>query len=73
MWVTDFEATDHDFLNATNSTYLWSENLPSPMGLNLTAFQGKLVAKTAKAVKAKNEGEILDWQEVLSLVKKEWL
>jgi len=68
LWVPDF--LTKKFIKAETAVYLHSKDLPSPMGLNLSAFKTK---EELEKVKAKYGGEILDWKQVLELVKKEWL
>lgn len=46
-------------IDATQATYLISENLPSPMGANLSGFEQASVAAQTQAEKT---GQILDWK-----------
>lgn len=64
LWVTDFE-NPPAMVRAESAMFLHSPHLPSPMGMNLTAFAPD--ADTA-AILAKYPGELLDWQQVLALV-----
>lgn len=52
--------------DATKSTYLISQNIPSPMGAFLTAFKNE-----GEAIKIKSEkgGNIYSWQELLKHFK----
>ena len=68
LWVPDF--LTKKFIPAETALYLYSKNLPSPMGLNLSAFKTK---EELEKVRAKYGGEILNWDQVLQLVKKEWI
>ena len=68
LWVPDF--TTKEFMSAQKAYYLYSKNLPSPMGLNLSAFQSM---EELQKLKEKYGGEVLKWEQVLELVKKEWL
>ncbi|SNZ08636.1 copper chaperone NosL [Persephonella hydrogeniphila] len=68
LWVPDF--LTKKFIRAENAIYLHSKDLPSPMGLNLSAFETR---EELEKVRAKYSGEILNWQQVLELVKKEWI
>ncbi len=68
LWVPDF--LTKEFIPAEKALYLRAKDLPSPMGLNLSAFKNK---QELEKVKQKYGGEILNWQQVLHLVQKEWL
>ncbi|NPA17121.1 nitrous oxide reductase accessory protein NosL [Persephonella sp.] len=68
LWVPDF--LTKKFIPAETAIYLHSKDLPSPMGLNLSAFKTR---DELEKVKQKYGGEILNWEQVLQLVKKEWL
>ncbi|WP_276390322.1 nitrous oxide reductase accessory protein NosL [Eudoraea chungangensis] len=49
------------FIDATQASYLISENIPSPMGEFLTAFKdGKATAKA----QSENDGEVLTWKQL---------
>ncbi len=52
-----------ELIDATQATYLISENIPSPMGEFLTAFASSEDAQEAQKV---NGGELLSWDELLS-------
>lgn len=52
------------WLNADSCYFLISENLPSPMGANLSAYKDKASADQMKSLK---EGEVYNWT---SLVEK---
>jgi len=54
-------------IDATKATYLISENIPSPMGENLSAFQAKEAADKAKM---KYEGKLYSWKEILDHFNK---
>jgi len=56
-----------NFAIAEQSTYLISENLPSPMGAFITAFENK---ETAIAVQKEKEGNIYKWQALISTFYK---
>jgi len=68
LWVPDF--LTKRFIPAETAVYLHSKNLPSPMGLNLSAFKTK---EELEKIKQKYGGEVLNWKQVLQLVEKEWL
>jgi copper chaperone NosL len=52
-----------ELVDATEATYLISENIPSPMGAFLSAFENKEEAERAHAA---NKGELLTWVELQS-------
>lgn len=64
--ITDY-FTPGKFVDATKATYLISENLPSPMGANLTGFSSK--AKAEKVQKEKN-GTLYSWNELKIFFEK---
>jgi len=68
LWVTDF-GNPGNLVDATTAQYLVAPTLPSPMGLNLTAFAE---AGTAQSVAADHSGGILSWVGVQSLVRRQW-
>ena len=53
--------------NATNSFYVVSKKIPSPMGGNLSAYPDKT---SATAVLEKNGGEVYSWTEILESYSK---
>ncbi|WP_051654290.1 nitrous oxide reductase accessory protein NosL [Persephonella sp. KM09-Lau-8] len=68
LWVPDF--LTKKFIPAEKALYLRAKDLPSPMGMNLSAFENR---QELEKVKQKYGGEILNWKQVLQLVKKEWI
>lgn len=54
-------------IDATNATFLISENIPSPMGAYLSAFKNK---EDAKRIQAKKGGELYTWDELLKHLSK---
>ena len=64
--VTDFD-TPHKLIPADSATYLISENMPSPMGANLNAFYS---ATSAQSYQSEKGGELLTWQQMVSLYQK---
>lgn len=61
--VTDFERPD-EFIDAQQAWYLQSPHLPSPMGMNLSAFEDEDVVENLLQV---HEGRKMDWTEVLQM------
>jgi len=68
LWVPNF--LTKKFIKAETAVYLHSKNLPSPMGLNLSAFSSM---EELEKIRKKYGGEVLNWKQVLDLVQKEWL
>lgn len=64
--ITNFSKAP-EFTDATKAFYLLSENLPSPMGENLTGFGDKAFAEKVKKEKS---GKLLNWTQVIDLLKK---
>ena len=54
-------------VDAKSATYLISENLPSPMGANLTGFQN---LSDAELVLKEKQGKLFTWNELLDLFSK---
>lgn len=50
------------FVDAVNATYLISENFPSPMGANLSAYGSK---ENAEKFQKNYPGELMTWEEIL--------
>jgi copper chaperone NosL len=65
LWVVDFNNPPH-LLPLDEAFFLHSRDLRSPMGLNLTAF-GPGIQQSA--VLHAFYGEIIDWPQVLDLVR----
>jgi copper chaperone NosL len=69
MWVINF-AEPQALIAATTAVYLHSPQLPSPMGLNLSAFSERM---SAQKLSNHYPGNIITWQDVQSLVGNEWI
>lgn len=63
LLVTDFSRPGQ-FIRAGEAVFMQSENQPSPMGLNLSAFSDQA---TAAAMAREKQGQLLRWPEVLKL------
>ena len=63
--VTDFRKPEN-LIDADKAIFLQSKNLPSPMGMFLTAFNDRA---TADLMQEKNGGRILTWNEAVQAVK----
>ena len=50
-------------IDATQATFLISENIPSPMGAFLSAFKTR---EEAKRIQEKKSGDIYTWEELLN-------
>jgi len=64
--VTDFAAPE-TFIDATDGFYVHNEDFRSPMGLNVMAFDSE---PSRQKFVAENNGHLLDWIDVIELVKK---
>jgi copper chaperone NosL len=69
MWTVDFEHPG-ELINAEDAIYLYSPNLSSPMGLNVSAYGDP---EFARSMQQQYEGELIDWNKVLDLVEMIWL
>ena len=63
--VTNFDKPE-DLLDAEDAIFLQSKNLPSPMGMFLTAFQNRAAATK---MQEQQGGRILTWNEAVQAVK----
>ena len=63
--VTDFRNPEN-LIDADKAIFLQSKNLPSPMGMFLTAFKDRAAASL---VQEENGGRILTWNEAVQAVK----
>ncbi len=68
MWVADFANKD-SFIRVEKAKFLVSENLRSPMGLNISAYSSE--EDLQKAFRNFG-GTVMSWEEVLSYVRKRW-
>ena len=66
LLVNDYHAPK-ELINATESHYLISQNLPSPMGAFLTAFRDKAAAYEMQKAKG---GEVFEWDGLLAYLKE---
>ncbi|KAB7530424.1 hypothetical protein F8C76_02640 [Flagellimonas olearia] len=64
--VNDFDQPG-ELVDATKTTYLISENIPSPMGAFLSAFSNK---KAAQYVLDSNGGKLYSWAEIKERFKQ---
>ncbi|MGB9873912.1 MAG: nitrous oxide reductase accessory protein NosL [Hydrogenobacter sp.] len=67
-YVVNFNAPD-EFLPADEAYYVRSPQIRSPMGMNISAYRSREDAQ--KAIMGK-QGEILEWQTLRELIKKEY-
>ncbi|MEO0202507.1 MAG: nitrous oxide reductase accessory protein NosL [candidate division WOR-3 bacterium] len=65
-YVTNFLNPD-EFIDAKNAVYLRAPEIKSPMGMNLSAYKS-----LDDASKVSKEGEILDFEKLRNLIKKEF-
>ena len=64
--VTDF-ATPGSFIDAVNAFYVQNDNFRSPMGLNVVAFESEV---SRQKFVAESGGSLLNWVDVIELVKQ---
>ncbi len=67
LYLVNDYLTPGELIDATTSTFLISKNIPSPMGAYLSAFAD---AEKAKATQAEQGGELYDWNEIKTHLKK---
>ncbi len=65
--ITDF-ATPENFTDAKTAHFLISQNLPSPMGADLTGFSSRV---DAGKFRSEYEGKILTWSETVQEIHGE--
>lgn len=65
--VTDY-ANQGNLIDAKSAFYLISENLPSPMGANLSAYSNQ---RTAIEMQEKKGGNVLGFDEVLNHINND--
>ncbi len=61
--ITDYNSPGK-LIDATSAIYLISENLPSPMGANLTGFQNR---SDAEKTASEKDGNLYSWDELKGL------
>ena len=64
--VTDF-ATPETFIDATTAFYFQNDNYRSPMGSNVMAFDSEI---SRQKFVAENGGSLLNWVDLIELVKR---
>ncbi|MCU0364515.1 MAG: nitrous oxide reductase accessory protein NosL [Ignavibacteriaceae bacterium] len=64
--VTDF-AKPETFIDATNAFFIQNENFRSPMGSNVMGFSSEI---SRQKFIAESGGSLLNWVDVIELVKK---
>jgi copper chaperone NosL len=66
LWTIDF-SNPGMWVKADDAFYLRSMNLPSPMGMFLSSYAFR---EKAEEMKEQLQGDLMNWQEVMSLVNK---
>jgi nitrous oxide reductase accessory protein NosL len=64
--VTDF-ATPGTFIDATDAFFVQNDNIRSPMGSNVSAFDSEI---SRQKFTAESGGHLLNWVDVIELVKQ---
>jgi len=62
LYLSNDYASPEALIDATQATFLISQNIPSPMGAFLSAFKEK---KDAVKTQAEKGGELYNWEELL--------
>jgi copper chaperone NosL len=66
-FLTNHYESPTALISATEATFLISENLPSPMGAYLTAFED---AAQAEKIQTEKGGELYNWETLKTHLKK---
>jgi copper chaperone NosL len=66
-FLTNHYESPTALISATEATFLISENLPSPMGAYLTAFED---AAQAEKIQAEKGGELFNWEALKTRLMK---
>ena len=66
LYLSNNFTNPEELIDATQATFLISENVPSPMGAFLTAFKTK---DAAKIVLNEKGGKLYSWDELLNHLK----
>lgn len=69
LWTINFSDPGH-FINVSQSLFLISDDLKSPMGLNLSAYDSPNAIKKTSNL---NKEKIIRWPEVKTYVHQNWL
>jgi len=70
LWVPNFRDPG-TLMNVEEATLVRSDQLKSPMSLNIAAFRTATTSRDAVADSV--SGTALSWEEVQALVKREWI
>lgn len=68
MWVVNFYPPN-ELINIKNAYFLLSDNLKSPMGLYLSAFNNDV---ELNKIAEKYGGKEINWEDLLEYVNKKW-
>jgi len=68
MWSVRWDRPGAE-VDARKAVYLLCDSLPSPMGVGLSAFAD---ARAAQAARRRHPGRLLDWNQVVELVRARW-
>ena len=68
LYLTNIYTEPETLVDATEATFLISNNVPSPMGAFLTAFKTK---EDAQKVQTEKEGRLYTWDELLIHFKEQ--
>lgn len=68
VWVTDY-SNQKNLITMESATFVYSENMRSPMGMGLAAFGS---GKEAEKFRASVDGIIIDWNSIDKMVTEAW-
>ena len=68
LWSVDYSRPTH-LCDARKATYLRSQNILSPMGVNIAAFESTAEADSARV---RIGGNRMDWRGAVDLVRRLW-
>jgi copper chaperone NosL len=63
LYLCNYYSEPGEFISSEKATYLISDNIPSPMGEFLTAFDS---VESASMAKEENGGVLYSWNELLN-------
>ena len=66
LYLTNHYSQPETLIDATKATFLISDNMPSPMGANLTAFESR---SEAESVQKEKSGTLYSWDQLLDHLK----
>lgn len=68
VWTIDY-SNPKTLIDAEKAFYLRSKSLPSPMAMFFTSFSNK---SDLEKTKKEHLGDVLNWDDIQTIVKEEW-